>query len=172
MTRSILQIGAFDQQEFFDSRRATEDELVISGSLQNSLLHHAQFDLENLRQVLRAQGLEDNDLVDAVHELRRELAARRLDRSAIDLFVELGVKGSRNGREPHGAVDKFIHFGGAQVGSHHDDALRQVNAPVVAERKRCLVEDPQEQLPQSVRSFFNLVEEYERQLELFRVPLV
>ena len=49
---AIFRVRAFVQQEALNFRRAVENELVGAGGEQNSLLHHAQFDFENLFQML------------------------------------------------------------------------------------------------------------------------
>ena len=118
------------------------------------------------------QRAEDDDLVDAVHELGRELAPRGIHRSAIDLLIELRINRVRFRSEPHRAVDKFVHLAGAEVRRHNDQALREVYTAVIAKRERCLVEDAEQQLPQRVAGFFDLVKQQDRELQLLRVPLV
>ena len=54
--RTVLGVGPFLQQVVLDRRSATENELVITGGLQNALLNHAQLDLQNLLQVLDPQA--------------------------------------------------------------------------------------------------------------------
>src|SRR6266849_11003071 len=82
VARAILRIRPLVQQKALYFRRAAEDELVYGRCHQNALLHHAQFDFQNLLQVLRAQSPEHDRFVDTVHELRAELAPRRVDRRA------------------------------------------------------------------------------------------
>ena len=74
--------------------------------------------------------------------------------------------------EAHSTVDQFRHFGSAQVRRHHDEALGQIDTAVIAEREAGFVEDAQQQLPQRVGSLFDFVEQDDRELQLFCVPLV
>src|SRR3954451_22869737 len=111
MTSAIFRIGTFLQQELFYRGSAAEDELVVAGRLQDALLHHSQFNLEDLLQMFRAQGLEDDNLVDAVHELGGELATRSFLRRASHLVVELIVNERRLGTETHASANEVAHFG-------------------------------------------------------------
>ncbi len=88
MARSVFRIGPFGKQEILHFGRAIEDELVCARSHQHPLLDHAQFNFQDLLQVLRTQRLEHDDLVDAVHELGRELPPCRIYRRTIDFFIE------------------------------------------------------------------------------------
>ena len=78
-------------------------------------MHHAELDFKDLLQVLGSECLEDHDLVDAVHELRGELAASGLDGRAADLVIQLGVEQSLNARKTDAALHQAIHLGGTQV---------------------------------------------------------
>ena len=122
--------------------------------------------------MLGAQGLEDDYLIDAVHEFGRELAARGIDGRAIDLLVERVVDLHRFRCKAEAAIDQAVHFGSAEVRGHDDDAARKIDAAVIAERQRGLVENAEQQLPERVRGFFDLVKEQDRELELLGVPLV
>ena len=62
-----------------------------------------------------AQGLEDHDLVDTVHELGRELAARGFDGGAVDFVVEALIDHLDLGSETESAFDEAAHLAGAQV---------------------------------------------------------
>src|SRR5439155_5943943 len=95
---AVARIGAFVQQEVFYLLRARKDELVGGGGHQDSLLHHAELDFQYLFQMLRTQGLEDHDLVNAVHELGGELTARGLGGGAVNFVIQafidhLGLRG-------------------------------------------------------------------------------
>ena len=172
MPRSVLRIGAFGEKEVLYLRRAVEDELMRARGHQHSLLDHPQFDFEDLLEVLGTQRLEDDDLVDAVHELGRELAARRVHGRASNFFVERVVDLHRSRRKAQTAIDQTVHLGGAEVGGHDDDAAGKIDAAVVAERQCSLVQNSEQQLPQGVGSLLDFVEEQDRELQFFRVPLV
>ena len=56
MARAITRIGPFLQQKFLYLSRAVEHKLIRPGSQEDALLDHAQFDVQNLRQVLAELG--------------------------------------------------------------------------------------------------------------------
>src|SRR5260370_4710816 len=174
MPGPVLGIGAFREQKPLHRVGATENELIVAGGLQNSLVHHAQFDLQALLQVRRLERLEDYDLVDGVHELRRELAPRSLLRGARDLVVETGINMLElfGLPEPQSAVEDVIHLARAQVGGKNDQTLREVGVSIVAQGQRGLVQNAQQELPEGVTGFLNLVEQQQREFYLVRVPLV
>src|SRR3954468_6972382 len=173
MPRTIFRVGSFDEKEFLYLRRAAEDELAIARRLQNALLHHAEFYLEDLFQVLSLQHLEDNHLVDAIHELGRELATCGFVRGAGDLVVDARIDlRDRTRRKAHVAVDQFVHLGRAEVGRHHDDALRKIDTAIVAESQRRFVEDAEQKLPQGVTRLLDLVEQENGKPKLVSVKLV
>src|SRR5262249_6312386 len=58
-----------------------------------------------------------------------------------------------------------------QVGGHENRRLREIDAPVIAQREGGLVQDAQQQLPERVGSLLDLVEEQEAQLQIFVVRL-
>ena len=172
VARAVFGIRALLQQKAFRFRSAVEHELVCARRHQDALLHHPQLDLEDLLQVLRTQGLEHHDLVNAVHELRRELPARRFYRGAINLFVEGCIHLFWFLRKAQTTVGEGAHLPCPQVRGHDDDALREINASVITQRERCLVQNSEQQLPQRIGGFLDLVEEQNRELQLVRVPLV
>src|SRR5262249_40452012 len=87
VSRSVFDIRAFFQQEVLYRLCAVENEASLAGRLQDPLLHHAQFDFQDLRQVFSAQPLEYHNLVDAVHELRRELSAGSIRSGPVDALI-------------------------------------------------------------------------------------
>src|SRR5713101_2704456 len=88
MTSAVARVSPLVQQEILHLRRAREDKLVRRRSHQDALLHHAEFDFQDLLQMLRTQGLKDYDLVNSVHELGGELTARGLSGGAINFVVQ------------------------------------------------------------------------------------
>ena len=119
-----------------------------------------------------AQCLKDHRLVDAVHELGRKLPPGRFHRSALNLIVEVVVDFHRLRCKAKTAVHQIRHLAGAQVRGQDDDALRQINPAIVAERERSLVQNPQQQLPQRIAGLLDLVEQQNRKLQLLGEPLV
>ena len=172
MPCAVFRVRALIEQELFHGRRAAKYELIIARCLQDALLNHAQLDLQDLLQMRLFQRPEDHDLVNAVHELRRELPPRSLDRRATHLLIQPIVFARLRRAEPKTAGDHVVHLRGAQVRGHHDQALRKIHAPVVAQGQRRLIENAQQQLPQRVARLLDLVEKQQRQLQLLRVELV
>ena len=115
MAGAVLGVGAFIQQEALDPGGATEDKLAVAGRLQDALLHHPQLDFQDTLQVLGLEHLEDHDLVDAVHELRRKLALGGILGRAGNLFVEPVVDEGRLLGKAHGAVNQLVHLARTQV---------------------------------------------------------
>src|SRR6185503_1330845 len=68
--------------------------------------------------------------------------------------------------------DQFAHLLRAKVRGEKYHTTREVDLSVIAKGQRSLVQDPEKQLPQRVRSFLNLIEQDKRQLVLFAVILV
>ena len=130
--RSIFRICAFMQQESLHFRSAAKHELIGRSRHQDTLLHHAQLNFQNLFQVLGTQSLEHYRLVDAVHELGSKFAPCRFDCGAIDFFIQAGVHFRRFVRDTESAIDQVAHLTGAQVRGHDDDALRQIDAAIIA----------------------------------------
>ena len=52
MPRPVLRIGALGQQEALHLRRAVEHKLMRARRHQHALLHHPQFDFQDLLQML------------------------------------------------------------------------------------------------------------------------
>ena len=150
VTRAVTRVGSFLQQELLHSRRAIEDELVGAGGHEHALLYHAEFDFKNLRQMLIPQSLEYDSFIDAVHELGRELTPSRFHGRALNFVVEIVVDFHCPRGEPKPAIHQIRHLAGAQVRGQNDDALRKIDAAIIAERERGFVENAEQQLPERV----------------------
>ena len=171
VTGSVFWIGAFVQQETLHLVGAVEDELIGGRRHQDALLHAPEFDVKDLLQVVAPERAEDDHLVDAVQELRRELALRRLARHTVDLPVERLVVLRPACRESQAARHELVNLRRAQVGGHEDHGAGQVHPAIVAERQGGLVQDAEEELPERVARLLDLVEEHQRELDLFAVVL-
>ena len=84
--RAILHVGAFAQQELLGIIAQGEHERRRIGRTEDTLLHHIQFDSEDLAQFRRPQRMEHHRLIDTVDELRGELAPGRFHARAIHLL--------------------------------------------------------------------------------------
>src|ERR1700722_15058897 len=98
--------------------------------------------------MLVAQRLEHHRLIDAVHELRRKLAPGSFDRGTLNLVIERCVDFYGLRRESKSAIDQVRRLVSAQVRSQNNDALGKIDAAVVAQSQRRLVQDSQQQLPE------------------------
>ncbi len=116
--------------------------------------------------------MEHHHFVDPVHELRREFPLGRFRRRLLDFLVQprLRFRPHRR-RKSHSARHQLGDFPAAQVRRHENHRLRQIHAPVVAQRQRGLVQNSQQQLPQRVGRFFDFVEEQESNLQFLGVIL-
>src|SRR5579859_954213 len=171
VSRAVFQVSSFLQQEFPRRLRHTEQEFAFR-CLKDALLHHAKLDVENQFELLFAQRMKDHYLVEPVHELGRKFPLRRFRRSALDFLFEPRRRICRvHGSEPEFAGHQLGYLRAAQVGREKNHRLRQVDAPVVAQSQRGLVENAQKQLPQRIRRFLDFVEKQKRQLDFFRVIL-
>src|SRR5208283_3064789 len=91
MASPVLQVGAFGQQKLPSFFRGFEDEGLLHLSLENAPLDLGQFKTEDLAQLRLTERFEHYHFVDAVHELRRELATSSLDSTLRQLGVEFVV---------------------------------------------------------------------------------
>src|SRR5208282_5415813 len=169
---AVTRVGALAKQVGFGTRRAGKYELVDASCHQNALLDHAKFDLQNFLEMLVPERLEDDGLVDAVHELRRELPASSFDGRASD-FLVVRIGHDRFLRvEAHAALSDFLHLSGPEIRGQNDDALTEVDAAIVTERQGSFVEDAEQKLPERVAGLLNFVEQEDGKLQLLREPLV
>jgi hypothetical protein len=160
---AVFEIDPLFEQEIFRRLCAFEDEL-FAGPVGDSPLNRPQFDLQNLGQVVAVQAAKDYDLIDPVHEFRREFTLRGFERRPINLLIDFGVDHAALWGEADSARNQFAHLSRAQVRRHDYDRAGEIDAAVVAQRQRGLVEDSQKQLPERVRGFLDLVEEHQTQL--------
>ena len=93
--RAVLQVGAFAKQVVLARSRSARRRKPVGSEPEDALLHVVQFEVEDPAQLGLAERPEDHHLVDAVHELRRELAARGLHAGARDLVRQLRVRARR-----------------------------------------------------------------------------
>ena len=129
------------QEESLHFRGAAKHELIGGSCHEDTLLHHTQLDFQDLFQVLGTQSLEHHRFVDAVHELRSEFPSSRFDRGAINFLNQAGVHFRGFMRKTESPVDQVAHLAGAQIRRHDDDALRQIDAPVITQGQSSFIQD-------------------------------
>ncbi len=113
--------------------------------------------------------MKHHHFVEAIHEFRRKLAARRFHGSTFDLFIEASGRLLGWPNKAHTTLHQFGNFASTEVRRQENHSLGEVHAPVVAQRERSLIQHSQEQLPQGIAGFFDLVEKQEAELQLFGV---
>ena len=90
---SLAPAGSLDdfvEQHVLRFRRALKNELR-AGRKHDPILHSLQFEIEDRAEVMFLQRTEHDNLVDAIHELWRELSARSFDGRAIDFLIDFRV---------------------------------------------------------------------------------
>src|SRR5271157_1782144 len=90
MARTVALVRAFLQEEVAAGISDAKEEFAVGG-VQDALLDHAELDVEHLLELLALQRVENDQLVQSVHEFGGKLAARRFDSGALDLLVEVGL---------------------------------------------------------------------------------
>ena len=168
MARAVAQVGAFAKQEAAGARIETES-ATGAGGAEQAVLHGVEFEIENALELLGEQRAEDDDLVEAVHEFGREFPAGGVDGGVLDFPVE-GTAGLVSGRETEARLHQAVDFARAEVGGEEDHGLGEIDAAVVTEGERGLVEDAEQELPQGVGGLLDFVEE--QQAELHAVGVI
>ena len=74
--RAILEIGTLQQEKLFGAGRNVDQERTADRSRFNPLPHHVELDIDYLAEFCFSQRLEDDDVIQAVHELWSKPAAR------------------------------------------------------------------------------------------------
>src|SRR5579871_5821036 len=100
MPCAVPQIGALHQQEFLGAIGDIQQEWTSCGSSLDTLLHHLKLNVDDPAQFLFTERSEDDDVVQAVDELRRKLPASSLDPCARNAGAEgpvaTGILGRRH----------------------------------------------------------------------------
>src|SRR5258706_3736664 len=103
----------------------------------DALLHHVKLNVHNPPQLLGAERLENDDLVQAVHELGRELSTRRLYADTRHLCVAFLIETSvvrRGIVEAQPRTAQGTHFAGAEIAGQDNHRRRKIDLAVVAQR--------------------------------------
>src|SRR5882757_5649740 len=154
---AVTLIRAFFQQEVAPRGGHAKQELTLGG-LQNALLHLPQLNVQHFFQLFTSQRMENDRFIQPVHEFGREFATRGFYRGSLHLLVQPGCRSITRLHKTHSTVHQLRDFPAAEIGSEKNYRLRQVHSPVVAQRQGRLIQDPQQQLPQRVRSLLDFVE--------------
>src|SRR5882724_10861053 len=91
MPRAIPEIGALLQQKLPGAIGDINQERFVCGSGLDTLLHHLQLNINDPAQFLSTERLEDDDVVQTVDELRRELSTSGCDARARDPGAEFRI---------------------------------------------------------------------------------
>jgi len=174
MTRSVPLVSAFPQEEFAGARVHGEGHRTGAGGADDARLHFREFEIEDAIEFAGAERVEDHGTIDAVDELGCEAAAGGVDPGVRHFVgkVRVGASSRDAGCESEIRAYDRRHFGGAEIAGHEDDAAREVDLAIVAERERGLIEDAEQEVPHGVAGFFDFVEEDEAQLDGVGMELI
>jgi hypothetical protein len=136
-------VSTFLEEEIAAGVGDAEKELV-GGGIENALLDEAEFDVEDGFEFGALELAEDDQLIEAVHKFRGELAASRFDGGTLDFLVDIGLGRVAGLDETVAAAHEVGDFVSAEIGRHEDDGLREIHTTVVAERERGLIEHAEE----------------------------
>ncbi len=173
---AVLDIGTLMEKEVLGGIGRREDETSFGGRLEDPALDEAEFDIKNPAEFGLAEGLEDDDFVEAIHELGGEFAAGGFNAGAGEFGGEFligpGGGGGEGGGKAEAAAGERFHFFGAEIGSEEDQGAAEVDFAVIAEGEGSFVEDAEQEVPEGVGGLFDLVEEDEAEPDLVGVVLV
>src|SRR5438876_5082098 len=167
-------VDPFAQQHLPGSVRAVEEKLRARRA-HDSILYGLELQVENLPQIVLLQAPEDDYVVDPVHELRRKLTSGGFNPRPGNLLIKF--RGRRICRDldwskTDTARNQFRHLAGSQVRRHNHYRAREINAAVIAQGQGCLIQNAEQQLPQTIRSLFDLIEENEAEPRVFGVHAI
>jgi len=89
--RAIPGIGSLHQQKLPGGIRDINQEGLAGGSGLDTLLDHFKLNINDLAQFLFTEGFEDDDVVQTVDELRRELSTSCRDAGVRDSGAEFRI---------------------------------------------------------------------------------
>ena len=133
------------------SARARRRQLEREVLLGQPPLEAGEQQVDDPLQLGVGQGVEDDDLVDPVEELRPELGPQRVGDLALHGLVGRGVAG----RAPRGGGDQLA----ADVAGHDDDGVLEVDRPALAVGQAAVVEDLEEDVEDVRVGLLDLVEQ-------------
>src|SRR5215213_6421284 len=120
------------------------------------LVQAREHDVHDLQHVLLGEGLEDDDLIYPVEELRPESPLQGLARPPLGLTE---VHAVARGEAELPRRDEML---AAHVGGHYDDRVLEVDRPTLGVREAPVIEDLQERVEDVGVGLLDLVEENDR----------
>src|SRR5215213_2776286 len=120
------------------------------------LVQAREHDVHDLQHVLLGEGLEDDDLIYPVEELRPESPLQGLARPPLGLTE---VHAVARGEAELPRRDEVL---AAHVGGHYDDRVLEVDRPTLGVREAPVIEDLQERVEDVGVGLLDLVEENDR----------
>src|SRR5215216_2868998 len=120
------------------------------------LVQAREHDVHDLQHVLLGEGLEDDDLIYPVEELRPESPLQGLARPPLGL-TEVHAVARGEAELPRRAEVLAAHVGG-----HYDDRVLEVDRPTLGVREAPVIEDLQERVEDVGVGLLDLVEENDR----------
>ena len=110
--------------------------------------------IHNHLHILRLQLREDDDLVNAIQELRPECFLERLLNFVV--VIARAVVGCGPKAQCAGLAIEFS----AKVGSHNQHRVAEIHHAALPVREAAVIEDLQQRIPNFRVRFFDLVEKY------------
>src|SRR6516165_5357096 len=170
MTRTVAPICAFGKEELLACCPDTKLKLHLS-RLEHAHLDLTQLELENRKQLFVAQGIEDDDFVQPIHEFGREGPSRRLRCSSSHFLFQIRSKLVGSVDEPKSSGHQIRDAGSAKIRSEKDECSRKIDALIISQGQCGLIQNPQQQLPEGVTRLLDFVEEQQTELQLVSVTL-
>ena len=143
MPGTVTLVGALPQKEVAAGLGHAEEKLPLGG-VQHTLLHLTQFDIEHFLKLLALQRVEYHNLVEAVHEFRRELPPRRFHRRTFYLLIQAADGFVGRLGETHATLHELDNLTATQVGGQEDHGLREIHLTVIAQGQSRLVQNPKQ----------------------------
>src|SRR5580704_16292798 len=173
--RAILEIGTLQQEKLFGGGRNVDQERTADRSRFDPLPHHVELNIDYLSEFCFSQRLEDDDVIQAVHELRSKPAAGSGYSGARHARTQLCFAGGIGGlfhMEAEAWSEQAAHFGRSEIAGEENHGRGEVDLAVVSQRQSGLIEDTKEEIPEGVGRLFDFVEKNQTKLQLFGVILI
>ena len=146
--------AVFGVEAFFDelSDHFGCDAEVMALGLE-SLLEEGYLDAHDLTDGVSAEGIEGNDIIDTIDELRRELLLQGFDEHAVGLFLtHLG-----SGEADAGA--ELLKLAGTDVGGEDDDGVPEIDGMSLPVGESSFVQHLEQDVEDIGMRFLDLIEE-------------
>src|SRR5215469_1972505 len=132
MTCTVAPICSFGKEELLACCPDTKQKLHLS-SLEHAHLDLTQLELENRTQLFVAQGIENDDFVQPIHEFGREGPSRRLRCSSSHFLFQIRYKLVGGVDEPKSSGHQIRDAGGAKIRGEKNECPRKIDALIISQ---------------------------------------